>query len=181
MKRIRIKFITSKFDIKDSEKIMTIKEIEFKTNQYLINMLLNGNKYLIVDSTFWKVICEKGEENFCPINYEITNYTSLLNIKFKDNKVLRFDNKKNNILEEYNLKDKSGNNFEEIKKAFQNIKSYYDFEIRVEKGLKSTKSEKSNGKGYLIEKEWVDRWKEQINYDIIKNDYLISSKSDKEI
>ena len=77
-------------------------------------------------------------------------------------------------------KDKSGNNFEEIKKAFQNIKSYYDFEIRVEKGLKSTKSEIINGKGYLIKKEWVDRWKEQINYDIIKNDYLIESKSDKE-
>ena len=68
------KISIQKFDIKYSEKIMTIKELEFRTSQYLINMLLNGNKYLIVDSTFWKVICEKGEENFCPINYEITNY-----------------------------------------------------------------------------------------------------------
>ena len=39
---------TKKFDIKDSEKKIFIKELEFKTSQYLMNMLLNGNKYLII-------------------------------------------------------------------------------------------------------------------------------------
>ena len=44
------KISISKFEIKDNEKIMTIKDIEFKTSQYLTNMLLNGNKYIIIDS-----------------------------------------------------------------------------------------------------------------------------------
>ena len=44
-------------EIKDNEKIISIKELEFKSSQYLINMILNGNKYLIIDSTFWKAIC----------------------------------------------------------------------------------------------------------------------------
>ena len=172
---------TKKFDIKDSEKKIFIKELEFKTSQYLMNMLLNGNKYIIVDSAFFKAVCEKGKENSAPINYEITKYTALLNIKFKDNKTLGFDNKKDNILEESNLKSKSGSNFEEIKKLYQNIKTYYDFEIKVEKGLSETKSTKIKNKGYLIEKDWIDKWKEEIKYDEIKKDYLISNKREKDV
>ena len=33
-------------DIKDDEKIITIKELEFKTNQYLTNMLYNNRCYI---------------------------------------------------------------------------------------------------------------------------------------
>ena len=172
---------TKKFDIKDSEKKIFIKELEFKTSQYLMNMLLNGNKYIIVDSAFFKAVCEKGKENSAPINYEITKYTALLNIKFKDNKTLGFDNKKDNILEESNLKSKSGSNFEEIKKLYQNIKTYYDFEIKVQKGLSEATSTKIKDKGYLIEKDWIDKWKEEINYDEIKKDYLISNKREKDV
>ena len=90
----------SKFDIKENEKIMTIKDIEFKTSQYLLNMLLNGNKYIIIDSIFWKVICEKGKENSTVINYSISEHTQNLNLNLKNDKSLIFDNKKrNNILE----------------------------------------------------------------------------------
>ena len=93
------KIMLNRFDIKDDEKIMTIKDIEFKTCQYLTNMLLNGNKYIIIDTSFWKIICEKGKENSTVINYEISGYTSLLNVKLKDDKTLFFDNSKDNILD----------------------------------------------------------------------------------
>ena len=54
-----------------------------------------------MESYLWK-------ENSSPINYEITNYTTLLNIKFKDNQALSFDNKRrDNILEECKLIKKS--------------------------------------------------------------------------
>jgi len=175
------KTITSNIEIKENEKILTIKEIEFKTHQYLTNMLLNDNKYIIVDGTFWKAICEKGKDISPPTQYEITNYTEFLNVTFKDKKQLIFNNnKKDNILEESKLKSKADNNFDKIKKILQNIKTYNDFEIKVEKGLKSTKTTKVNGKGYLIEKDWIDNWKKEIDYDNIKNDYLIPKKSDKE-
>ena len=175
------KMVTSNFDIKDNEKILFIKEIEFKTSQYLTNMLLNDNKYIIVDGTFWKVICEKGKDNAPPTHYEFTNYTQSLNITLKDKKQIIFNNnKKDNILEESKLKSKPDNNFDKIKKILQNIKTYYDLEIKVKEGLQSSKAMKVKGKGYLIEKDWIDNWKKQIDYDNIKNDYLLPKKSDKE-
>ena len=97
----------AKLDIKEHEKKIIIKDIEFKTSQYLTNMLLNENKYIIIDTSFWKVICEKGKES-SPIVYEISKNTTLLNVNLKDNKTLIFDNKKrNNISEISKLKDKS--------------------------------------------------------------------------
>ena len=167
------------FDIKDYEKIMTIRDIEFKTSQYLTNMLLNGNKYIIVDGTFWKAICEKGKENSPFVNYEISHNTALLKVKLNDG-ILNFDNRKNNILEESNLKNKLANNFDLIKKAYHNVKSYFDFEIKIQNYLESKKESKNLGNGYLIEKDWIDKWKQHIRYKNIKND-LILNKSEKEI
>ena len=162
------------FDIKDNEKIMTIKDLEFKTYKYLTNMILNGNKYIIIDSTFWKVICEKGKKNSVAINYYISDHMSSLNVNL-GYYTLEFDNRKNNILEESNLRYKSGNDFILIMRAYKNLKSYYDFEIKIKK------AEKISGRGYLVEKYWIDNWKHQIKYENIKNDYLIKNKSDKEI
>ena len=168
-------------DIKDDEKIITIKELEFKTNQYLTNMLLNGNKYIIIDATFFKVICEKGKENSKGIEYEINNNKAILSVKL-NNKTIEFNNnKKDNILEESNLKTKQWNNFDLIKKAYQNIKTYYDFEIKFPNDIKAKKESKITDKGYLIEKEWLDNWKSQNQYENIKTEYLIQNKSEKEI
>ena len=163
-----------KFDIKDNEKIMTIKDLEFKTYKYLTNMILNGNKYIIIDSTFWKVICEKGKKNSVAINYYISDHMSSLNVNL-GYYTLEFDNRKNNILEESNLRYKSGNDFILIMRAYKNLKSYYDFEIKIKKG------EQISGRGYLVEKDWIDKWKQQIKYENIKTDYLIKNKSEKEI
>ena len=91
--------------LSDSEKIYTIKEIEKTTPEYLLDMINKGNKYIIVDQNFWKVICEKGEENNQPIWY----YTSLNNfsLALKGMK-LYFICKKNNIID----KDSFKNDFE---------------------------------------------------------------------
>ena len=139
--------IPNSFDLRVNEKIMTIKDIEFKTSQHLINMLLNGNKYIIIDGTFWKVICQKGKENSIPIYYEISENRHLLKAKLTDHVTLIFDNRrKDNILEESILRKKSVNNFYSIKKTYQNIMSYYDLELKIKKGGKIIDI------GYLIEK-----------------------------
>ena len=44
--------VLQNYNISDNEKKFTIKELEIKTNQNLINMLLNGNKYIIVDASW---------------------------------------------------------------------------------------------------------------------------------
>ena len=43
-----------KYDIKESDKKLFIKVPEIKSNQQLINLLYNKNKYIIVDPTFYK-------------------------------------------------------------------------------------------------------------------------------
>ena len=169
------------FDIKENEKQIFIKDLEFKTNKYLINMLLNGNKYIIVDTAFYKTICEKGKSNSPSMDYSFTNNTSEMNLIQKGENVIRFDNKKkNNIIDQSMLKNKQSNNFDDIKKTYQSIKTYYDFENIVENKLKSKSETKNKEKGYLLEKAWIDNWKKKIQYDNIKNDFIISKKADKE-
>ena len=85
------------FDYKiiDSEKYFKVKQIEFKTNDYLLNMIFNENKYIIINEDLWKVLCEKGRENEEPINYE-----------FGINKlIIKLDNKKNLDFSYYPNKD----------------------------------------------------------------------------
>ena len=169
------------YDIKENEKKLFIKDPEIKSNQQLINLLLNKNKYIIVDPTFYKLICEKGKSNSETMDYVISNKTNEIHLILKEQNLLKFNNKgKNNIIEESMIKNNPNNNFEDIKKTLQSIKKYYDFENIVENQLKSKLESKNKEKGYLLEKTWIDDWKEKIEYDKIKNDFIISKKSDKE-
>ena len=169
-----------KFDITDKEKIMKIKDLEFKTKEYLINMLFNDNKYIIVSPELWKIICEQKLEKEKPIEYQYIESSTILNLNL-NREIIKFTSQKDNIIEYSNLKNKTYNLFDSIKKTYQNISRYYTFENLVENGLKVKKEEKINGKGYLLEKEWIDKWKQQIKYDNIKRDYLNKGKNEKEV
>ena len=67
-------------EIKDSEKIFIYKDLEIKSSKYLTNMLLNGNEYIIVDSSFYKIICEKGKKNSESIEYIYAKNKNELNL-----------------------------------------------------------------------------------------------------
>ena len=85
------------------KKILTIKQIEFKTSQYLINMLLNKNEFILINKDLWKELCKKGEENDPPIIYSIDNES--ISIKFEKDKILKFKNyNKDNIINFYYYK-----------------------------------------------------------------------------
>ena len=90
-------------NISDSEKIYTIKQIEFITSKYLLNMIYNGNKYIIINKDLWKILCNKGEENKLLIKFEFnSNYITL---KLIDGKKLVFSNysSSKNIIEKYHF------------------------------------------------------------------------------
>ena len=70
-------------------KIKKIKQIEFKTFQYLRNMILNGNKYIIINEELWKIICDKKYENDSPIIYYIDSDDLYFN--FENEKILYFN------------------------------------------------------------------------------------------
>ena len=59
----------STVDIIESEKKFDFKELEKISGRYLINMLLNGNEYIIVDTTFYKIISKNVGKNPKTIDY----------------------------------------------------------------------------------------------------------------
>ena len=42
-----------------SKKIFEVDKIELDTPQYLIDMIYNDNKYILIDKDLWKILCKK--------------------------------------------------------------------------------------------------------------------------
>jgi len=193
----KIKFQTYKDIYKDyplnssdriQKKDYTIEEIEFRNSDYLLNMLFNKNKYILINRDLWKLLCKEGKENTEPIIYEI-NYN---NIKFKldDFKELKFSNKFNENLisiEEfysyYNIEYYSffKSNYESIvNNTYNKIKEFYDFEENFKRKLKHPIKTNYN-KGYLVDINWFHNWEKFNDYLNIKSNYFEKTNQKKEI
>ena len=72
------------FDEEDFNKTFEIKQIDFKTSEYLLNMVYNDNEYIIIDTELWKIICQKGRENEKPIIYTVNPTILILNMEDKE-------------------------------------------------------------------------------------------------
>ena len=140
-------------------KIKKLKQIEFKTTQYLINMILNGNKYIIINENLWNELGDKDEGDNSPLIYKIeSNY---ITFNFENERKLYFKHNKNNQIDEYTYKYITQNsdykpNFDVIKIILNDIKKYYEFETEFIKNLKREKTldyyDYSKNDGYLISK-----------------------------
>ena len=106
--------------------IKKFRQIEFKTSQYLINMILNDNKYIIINEELWKVIYDEKYENDSPIIYYIDSDSLYFN--FQNETILYFDvSNKNNLNNKHiynNSKKKSVyiSNFDKINKIYNDNK-----------------------------------------------------------
>ena len=177
----RIKDIidNNKTNINDSENYFKIKQIEFKTPQYLINMILNGNKYIFINADLWKLICDDDKKFDFSIMYKVNNK----DINFSlDNKYLYFSHN-NNIIDKYSLKNSCiyESNYEKISNIVDSAINYFNFENKIMNDLKNKQN--SNGDisyEYLISKNWIDKWKIFSNYENIKTNYLQNNLNNKE-
>ena len=102
-------------------KILTIESIHFKTASYLVNMIYNDNKYIIISPEIWKNCLPKEKENENPIFYEVNR--EKISIKLEDNNLTFSNFNLNNIIEKssyYTLDNpKYESNYEEIKKIYE--------------------------------------------------------------
>ena len=165
-------------NLKISEKILTIKDIEFKTSQYLINMIYNDHQYILIDRELWKALCEAGRENDENIEYKIYNNDIIFTLK--DKKELKFtqSNKNKNIIDKSNASSyRNQSDINELEKIYSDIINYYNFENRFIGYLNEQKKEKV-GQAYLVTKEWFDNWKNYSDYDTIKEN-LNKNENDK--
>ena len=83
-------------------KIKKLKQIEFKTTQYLINMILNGNKYIIINENLWNELGDKDEGDNSPLIYKIES--DYFTFNFENERKLYFKHNKNNQIDEYTYK-----------------------------------------------------------------------------
>ena len=168
----------------NTTKYYTLEEIKFKDSKYLLNMLFNGNKYIIINENFWKLICPENKENIPPIKFKINYYQ--IQFKLDDNKELIFDNTKDNIISNFYSSDNPEylyylSNFNYIvKNIYEKIDEYYNFEFDFLCKLK--KFNKQNfSSGYLIDFDWFKKWMNSFYYLDIKSNYLEKKKSKKEV
>ena len=150
-----------------------LHQIQFKTASYLINMILNGNKYIIIDSESWNNILPDEKEIESPIDY--SKNIAYIIIKFKDNITLQFSNfNKDNILDinsYYKLENKNyKSNYDEIEKIYETIIKYNNYEKKFSYDLKN--SDRKSCYGYFVDKIWLDEWNNYTNYNYIKNNFL---------
>ena len=161
----------NKININDSETILKINQIEFKTSQYLINMILNGNQYIFINTDLWELLYDKNKKCESPIIYKVNSYGITFNLDYQE---LSFRRNKNIIDKNtlnYSFKYKS--DFEQIKKINNSIIEYYNFEKKFLIDLKNTKPSKDTL--FLVSKKWIDKWKIFSDFENIKNNYLQNS------
>ena len=172
--------------LKDRKKYFAIEEIELRNSYYLLNMLFNGNKYILINRKLWKLLCKENEEEKEPIKYEI-NYSK---IKFKlDDKIeLIFSNYKNqkNIINldffyrNYNPNcDKYEKNFSIIQNIFSKAFEFNQYQKKFTTRLK-VKDKKYYKIGYLTDINWFNKWDKYNDYSNLKNNYF-DKVSEKEI
>ena len=143
-----------------------IETIIFKSPQDLINLIKKKNEYLIINEDLFNIICNQKKN--------IQYYSYIID---KNNLVLVFDNGEavqfyhsNNILDEISYLICKDNKLVELSNK---IMVYYDYENQIKKKLEINGSsnniqENEYEIGYLINKNWIDQWKEYTNYNNIK-------------
>jgi len=151
-----------------------LKSIEFKNSTYLLNMLFNGNEYIIINTTLWNLfgVKENKDQKFY---YTINN--GIIIFSLDDNIQLKFtcwsyNNiiKKSSFSFDYNtIYYQSESNYERIENIYKSILEYSKNETQIEFNLKNNKKQK--GFGYLINENWIQKWMEQLNYKKFKQEF----------
>ena len=153
-----------------------LKPIEFKTSKYLMNMLFNGNIYIIINKLIWNIFGELTNTE-AKILYTIENNNIIFNLD--DNIQLKFKcSAQNNIIDINNISFDKNNfekNYKDIESLYKQAFDYYEFEKDIE--MKLNNNEKEYDNGFLIEEIWIKKWMEKINYKEIKE---IFQKSENE-
>ena len=186
---INYKYYMEKGDYKNddinfaySEKVFKIKKIEFNTSQYILNMIINNNSYIIINADLWKALCEIGKENENPIIYNIYTDSFVLNLENRKFLFFNYSQSFKNIIKSSSYKGNFSYNLNEFYKILKDINNYYNFEKKFCNELKiKNNNSVSNKIGYLVSKEWINKWKQYSNYKEIKRKYLEQNLNKHEI
>ena len=161
-----------------------LKEIKFRSTKYFINMLLNGNDYILINSNLWEIFgISKNNNSVKPIMYSIDFH----DIKFKldcDIELKLWCPNADNIINaksftfynSMNYYKQLKLNYQNIEQMYKEISDYYKFENNLKNNLKQ--NIKKNNYGVFININWLKKWKVHTNYQKIY-EYLEKTKNGK--
>ena len=148
-------------------KIEKIENIKFNNKEELINLINNNNEFIIITKELSDILCKesKGDNSYFYIIQK-----DCLKLVLKNHMISFFHN--DNILDQISY---MVYNEEKYKNLSKQIKEYYNFENNIIMNLESDSSNGLKDIGYLVDKTWVDEWKNYTLYDDIKNNFLINN------
>ena len=143
------------------EEIKMLEPIEIKSANYIKDIIININ-CVLVTKEFFDLISNKNNNT---ISFLIDKNNLTLILKYKEK--LQVKHKKF-LLDDFSF-DYEESRYKEIENIYQSIKNYYTYENNI---INELQKGKNNGHGYLISKDWIDKWKSYANYEKIKNNYF---------
>ena len=151
-----------------------LSDIEIRTSNYLLNMLWNGNEYIIINKDLWNLFVKKEK---APINYTIKS--GFISFALDNKFYFVFDCKKcDNIIhknlllieknKKYDTYLQSNNN--KLEKLYYQMYLFHEFENSIITSLNDNSQNKYNCNGCLIDEIFIKTWKEKTYYEkIVKN------------
>ena len=143
-------YILDKKILSESEKLFEIKQICFKTYSYLLNMIYNDNKYIIINKELWNIICEKGKEKDSSIEYYIKFGKIILELEDKKKLTFNQNKKLKNIIDKIGYNYEYDSNIYKIKIIYRDIIQYYEFEKKFLNDLKKSKIDNKTTNEYYL-------------------------------
>ena len=165
------------------ESLNYLNSIKIKTATYLINMLINKNKYIIINNNLWELFGNKKDIN-AKIFYTIIRGNLIIQLEdqielifscWKYDNVIDFDS----FSREKNSKyyEKLTNNYGKIKTIYKEIQDYYKFEKEIINQLNhNIMNEHSREICYLVDEKWFKNWEEMRCYGEIRKILEIDNK-----
>ena len=159
--------IINYFDKENFKKIKKVKNIEIKSYNFLIRMIMNKNEYILITDELWKVIGAKEEKEDPPLIFSIKESKLVLN--FNDNKKLSFSYQEN-IINENLLIGNAQKIYKNLENYFESIVEYNNIEKLFFKNLQNENLNisKLENKYFLVDTKWINEWKLFTNYNYIK-------------
>jgi hypothetical protein len=157
------KRITLKFDEKIFSQIKQLKPIKIKSKEYLKNIILNIKCVLITEELFDLI---SNDEK--PISFKAKKNNLILKSKSGE----EIELKHTNLVLDCSSLDKKESGENEIKIILDSMWYYFKFVNDLSNKLNDTNQNQKNETGYLVEKSWIDEWKNYSNYEYFKVNYL---------
>ena len=156
--------IKSLFNENDIKKIEKLEPIKITSLDYIKNKIkYNDKDFIIITENLIDLINNEHEK---PIKFTAQKEKVILVINYKDKLELNH----NNLILSLPVKASED---DEIKNIYDSMLKYFLFEKNFIKQLKENK--KKSYSGFLVGKNWLDKWKKYTNYDEIKEKYLVNN------